>query len=41
MKTYNISAPPVAETVDIIVDGFRQLLADLEMERGKFSTHAQ
>ena len=30
VKTYNISAPPVAETVDIIVGGFSRLLVDLE-----------
>jgi len=31
VKTYNISAPPVSETVDIIVDNFGQLLSELEM----------
>ena len=30
VKTYNISAPPVAETVDIIVGEFSRLLVDLE-----------
>jgi len=29
VKTYNISAPPVAETVDIVVAEFGRLLADL------------
>ena len=31
VKTYDISAPPVAETVDIIVDHFSLLLSELEV----------
>ena len=31
VKTYNISAPPVAETVEIIVDNFSRLLSELDV----------
>jgi hypothetical protein len=31
VKTYNISAPPVSETVDLLVNEFSQLLSELEI----------
>ena len=31
VKSYNISAPPEAETVDRIVNAFGELLSDLDL----------